>query len=105
MRIAFVETASLTNDLLRAVAGAHPLCVGYPDGVPESWADVSACAADATEAPVEWHKTRGKHPICETFGGAGGGAAFPDHELDPAALLGPVVEPVDWPDERGDDEC
>lgn len=105
MRIAFIETAGLTNDLLRAVAGAAPNCVGYPDGVPESWRDGPACAVDATEAPVEWHKTRGKRPKYETRGRAGGGATFPDHELDPAALLGPVAEPAGWPDERGDDEC
>ena len=34
-RILYVETSGITNDLLRAMAGAHPLCVGYPDGVPE----------------------------------------------------------------------
>lgn len=94
MRIAFIETAGLTNELIRAVAGAAPNCVGYPDGVPESWRDGSADVSAVKRVPEE----PGKHPICET-------RTFPDHELDPAALLGPVVEPVDWPDEHGDDEC
>jgi len=34
-RILYVETNAITNDILRAMAGAHPLCCGYPDGVPE----------------------------------------------------------------------
>ena len=90
MRIAFIETNRITNEIIRAVAGAPPNCVGYPDGVPESWRDV----APVKQVP----ENAGKHFICETRG-------YPDHELDPAALLGPVAEPVDWPDERGDDEC
>lgn len=34
-RILYVETSRITNDVLRAMAGAHRLCCGYPDGVPE----------------------------------------------------------------------
>lgn len=32
---------------------------------------------------------------------------WPEGELDPAALLGPAAEPVDWPerDSAGDEEC
>lgn len=46
-------------------------------------------------------------PTCGTAGGAGGDAAYPEHELDPAALLGPAAEPVDWleRDSAGDEEC
>jgi len=135
MTITYIETAGITNDWLRAAAGAHRLCVGYPDGVPETWRTPSACAGDATECRVGRRKTRGKHFMDETRemtarGGAGGGAAYPEHELDPAALLGPAGEPVDglrawvkceqehggalglllrgdWPDRdaAGDEEC
>lgn len=132
MRIVFVETNRLTNEIIRAVAGAAPNCVGYPDGVPETWRDVAPVKQGGDLMP----DLPMKHFTDETEGGAGGGAAFPDHELDPAALLGPVAEPVDWPewkrdalrkilaeddyplggipaddddmdwpDERGDDEC
>lgn len=34
-RILYVETSAITNDVLRAMADAPPLCCGYPDGVPE----------------------------------------------------------------------
>jgi hypothetical protein len=34
-RILYIETSAITNDVLRAMAGAHRLCVGYPDGIPE----------------------------------------------------------------------
>lgn len=35
----------------------------------------------------------------------GGFGIVREDDLDPAVLLGPVVEPVEWPDECGDDEC
>jgi len=35
MTIIYVETSAITNEVLRALAEAHPLCCGYPDGVPE----------------------------------------------------------------------
>ena len=56
MRIAFIETNRLTNELIRAVAGAAPNCVGYPDGVPESWRDDSAAVAsqwESTGGPID----------------------------------------------------
>lgn len=94
--ITYIEAAGLTNDAIRAAAGAHPLCCGYPDGVPETWRDV----ARVKRGNFEMSERPGKHFICETRGGAGGGA------LDPAALLGPIAEPVDWPepDAAGDEE-
>lgn len=74
--LAYIDGPAITADALRAAAGAHPLCVGYPEGVPETWRMLGAGRAR-----------------CWT--------------LDPAALLGPMFEPVDWPerDGRGDDEC
>lgn len=120
MRIAFIETSSITNEVLRAYADAHPLCVGYPDGVPETWRTVSAAQQEAGKVPDlpmkhftdETPKRPGlrdlvlKHgPVLvvensegvkvypENWGGVGGGAAHPEGELDPAALLGPAAEP------------
>lgn len=96
MRIAFIETSSITNEVLRAYADAHPLCVGYPDGVPETWRTVSAAQQEGGAVP----DLPMKHFTDETRG-------YPEGELDPAALLGPAAEPVDWPerDAAGDEEC
>lgn len=35
MTILYIEASAITNDVLRAMVGAHRLCCGYPDGVPE----------------------------------------------------------------------
>ena len=37
MGIIYIECAAISADWFRAAAGAHRLCVGDPDGVPESW--------------------------------------------------------------------
>lgn len=34
-QILYIETSSITNDVLRAMADAPPSCCGYPDGIPE----------------------------------------------------------------------
>jgi len=119
MTMTYIETVGITNEWLRAVAGAHCLCAGYPDGVPETWRTPEGGVAYAGQIP----ENAGKHFIDAT-------RAFPDGELDPAALLGPVAEPVDglrawveyeqehggalgrmlrgdWPDRdaAGDEEC
>lgn len=98
---------------------------------------------DETRARIEARERAALAQMCHTCGGAGGGAAYPEHELDPAALgkcalcffdgepvcrrcgavaesnarstypmdpaalLGPAAEPVDWPerDAAGDEEC
>lgn len=123
MQITYIETNAITNEVLRAYAGAHRLCVGYPDGVPETWRDVAPVKqegdemadlpmkhfTDETRARIAALEARAARlcPACGNAGGAGGGAAYPEHELDPAALLGPAAEPVDWPDRdsAGDEEC
>lgn len=94
MQITYIETSSITNEVLRAYAGAHRLCIGYPDGVPETWRDV---------APVK--QGGGLMPDLPT-------KHFTDETLEacPACRwrrLDPAAEPVDWPerDGAGDDEC
>ena len=67
MRIAFIETNAITNEVLRAYADAHPLCVGYPDGVPETWRTVSAAQQEGGKVP----DSPMKHFTDETRGGAG----------------------------------
>lgn len=118
MRIAFIETSSITNEVLRAYADAHRLCCGYPDGVPETWRTVSAAQQGGGAA----HPMRcaGRFPlhyyggalVCQNCGNPApdlmaSRSTYPEHEMDPAALLGPAAEPVDWPerDSAGDEEC
>lgn len=52
MQITYVETGAITNEVLRAYAGAHPLCIGYPDGVPETWRDAGP-GADRTRERLD----------------------------------------------------
>ena len=67
MHIAFIETSSITNEVLRAYAGAHRLCCGYPDGVPETWRTVSAAQQEGGGMP----DLPMKHFTDETRGEAG----------------------------------
>lgn len=127
MRITYIETSSLTNELLRAAAGAAPNCVGYPDGVPESWRDDSPAVAS------QWEPDGG--PI--DMGVLTVGVSLPQRVPESSSVINNLVrlqlsrfefessrhariknvsaspvlemrdddEPADWPDERGDDEC
>lgn len=104
MTMTYIETASVTNEWLRAVAGAHRLCVGYPDGVPETWRTVSAAQQGGGAAhpmrcagrlPLHYY---GGALVCQSCGNPApdlmaSRSTYPDGELDPAALLGPAAEP------------
>lgn len=52
-RILYVETNAITNDLLRAMAGAYPLCCGYPDGVPEVFGVASGFVMPRPMSPFD----------------------------------------------------
>lgn len=83
MTITYLDAHGLDADACRALAGAHPLCAGYPEGVPETWGGRREALREKARALRDWARE------CSTCGGAGGGA------LDPAALLGPISEPVE----------
>ena len=137
MTITYLDTHALDADACRALAGAHPLCVGYPEGVPETWGDARRGAARTEErlAALEYRWAVVMEHIEDLEGalarlrGRQGGEADPvayrvtwgDGECvavsseqtavslakvlrgvvsplpapDPAALLGPISEPVE----------
>lgn len=97
MTITYLDTHGLDADACRALAGAHPLCAGYPEGVPETWGDARRGAARTEERltalEYRWAVTMEHIEDLEDalarMRGRQGGAP------DPAALLGPISEPVE----------
>lgn len=110
MQITYIETSSITNEVLRAYAGAHRLCVGYPDGVPETWRDVAPmkqggdAAGSAAPGKCVLCFFDGE-PVCRKCGAVAESNSRSTYPIDPAALLGPAAEPVDWPEDAGGEEC
>ena len=89
--VAYIDLAAIDADAIRSMAGAHPACVGYPDGVPETWrtparvlwAEPESVDPAALFGPLRPDWSRHDAPDA---GGAGGGAIHAWAGLDDDAL-------------------